>query len=84
MILRRGLRIKNIKARITAPIRRVWNPPSIVNPGTICGMKYRANKYIAIDLRIVFMCSIIVPYQVKGLFLVFQCQRTIVIMDFHA
>jgi len=39
MILRIGLRIKNMRARTTAPIRRVCIPPSMVNPGTICGMK---------------------------------------------
>jgi len=39
MILRIGFKIRNINARRTAPISNVTKPPSIVNPGTICGMK---------------------------------------------
>jgi len=44
MILRIGFSIKNIRARTTEPIRIVIKPPSIVNPGTICGIKYKASK----------------------------------------
>ncbi len=39
MILRIGFKISDISASTIEPIRRVINPPLIVNPGTICGIK---------------------------------------------
>jgi len=44
IILRIGFKMRNIRASTTAPISIVVKPPSIVKPGTICGMKYRASK----------------------------------------
>ena len=53
-----GFNIKNMRARTTAPTSKVINPPSIVNPGTSCGMKYKASRKIPIERKIVLIDSI--------------------------